>query len=431
MVVQESHPLTPVGTPQGGNARIRWPLYLAEVAASPARPRLVLGAMSGTSSDGVTVALVETAGYGLERRVKLVSYRTFDYPPDLRRRIFELYPPNRFDAGTLLRMALDMAAAFADAVTALLKEAGVDAARVHLLSVHGPTLYYEPPGPDNQGRGGFLELMEPALLAELTGIPVLSDLRSADLAAGGHGAPLSVFVDFVLFRHPSRGRIIQNIGGIANPTVIAAGATWDDLLCFDTGPGNMVIDAVVAILTDGAETFDRDGVRAARGRVSRRLLDELMAHPYLRKAPPKTTGREVFGVPFAKEVIERGRQLGLSDDDLVATVTAFTAESIAFNYEQFVFPRVRVDEVILTGGGANNPTLRRMLQERLPHVEVKTLDELGMPSEAREAVIWAVLGDESVLGYPANVPVTSGARHPAILGKFTPGPRFVSQQLRQ
>lgn len=402
----------------------RWPEHLAGAAERPERPRLVVGAMSGTSSDGVTVALVETWGYALGRSVRLLAHRTFPYRADLRQRIFELYPPGRFDAGTLLRTALDVAEAFADAVNVLLQEAGVAAHRVHLLSVHGPTLFYTPPEAHDGRRGGFLELMEGALLAELTGIPVLCDLRSADLAAGGHGAPLSVFGDFVLFRHPSRGRIIQNVGGIANPTVIPAGATWDQLMCFDTGPGNVLIDAVVSIVTLGAETYDRDGGRAARGRVSQELLAELMAHPYIRRPPPKTTGRELFGVPFAEGIVARGRRLGLSDDDLVATVTAFTAESIAFNYRQFVLPRVKVDEVYLTGGGALNPTLRRMLAERLPGLEVKTLEALGIPSEAREAVIWAVLGDESALGYPANVPATSRARHPAILGKFIPGPRF-------
>ncbi|WP_324716031.1 anhydro-N-acetylmuramic acid kinase [Carboxydochorda subterranea] len=402
----------------------RWPAYFAAVAGRSREERLVLGAMSGTSSDGVTVALVCTRGQALDRQVRLQAYRTVPYPRALRDLVFRLYPPNVFDGATLARAMVGVTEAFAAAVCELLEHAGTAAGSVHLLSVHGPTLYYEPPGPDNAGRGAFVELMEPSLLAELTGIPVLSDLRSADLAAGGLGAPLSAFADLVLFRHPERGRIIQNVGGIANPTVIGPGASWDTLLCFDTGPGNVLIDGVVSIITGGAEAFDRDGERAARGHVHEGLLAELMAHPYIHRPPPKTTGREVFGLPMARELVCKARALGLTDDDLVATVTAYTAESIAFQYRRFVFPRFPIHEVFLTGGGASNPTLRRMLAERLPGLEVKLLDQLGMPSEAREAVIWAVLGDESALGLPANVPSTSGASHPAILGKLAPGRRF-------
>lgn len=404
---------------------VTWPQAVAAIAAEPDRERLVLGAMSGTSSDGVTVALIRTRGRGLERWAQLVAYRTDSYPEGLRRRIFELYPPGRFEAATWLRAALELADAFAESALALLREAGVAPGEVHLLSAQGPIVYYQPPDPATGARGGVLELMEPARLAEATGIPVLCDLRSADLAAGGAGAPLSVFGDFVLFRHPERGRIIQNIGGIANPTVIPAGAGWEDLLCFDTGPGNVLIDAVVSAITDGVEAYDRDGVRAARGRVDLELLAELMAHPYIHRAPPKTTGREVFGVPFARDVLARGRRRGLGDDDVVATVTAFTAESIAFNYRQHVLPHWRIDEVYLTGGGASNPTLVRMLRDRLPGLEVRPIEDLGMPSQAREAAIWAMLGDESLLGLPSNIPATSGARHPAILGKWVPGPRWL------
>ena len=272
-----------------------------------------------------------------------------------------------------------------------------------------------------------MEVGEAAMIAERTGAPVICDLRPSDVAAGGHGAPLSAYADYALFVDPACGRAIQNIGGIANVTFIPPAASLNDILSFDTGPGNMVIDGVVQQLTDGRSLFDEDGMCAAQGMVHEALLAELMQHPYLQKHPPKTTGREDFGEPFVGHVLDRARALGLADDDIVATVTAYTAECIQLHYQRELLPRGRLDEMILYGGGAHNKTLLGMIQERIAPIRVRRHEEFGIPGDAREAVTWIILGDETLAGHAGNVPSASGAKHRVVLGKIVdPRPRAES-----
>jgi anhydro-N-acetylmuramic acid kinase len=263
-----------------------------------------------------------------------------------------------------------------------------------------------------------MEVGEPAIIAERTRTLVVCELRPSDIAAGGHGAPLSAFVDHALFADQVRGRAIQNIGGIANVTYLPPGATLDDILAFDTGPGNMVIDGVVQRLTDGRDAYDADGQWAARGTIHQDLLDELMRYPYIAKSVPKTTGREDFGDPFIEYVLSRAVELEVAHDDLVATVTAFTAACIHAHYERELIPRGRLNEAILYGGGAHNRTLVDMIARRLAPVRVRMHDEFGIPGDAREAVTWAMLADETLAGHAGNVPAASGARHPVVLGKI-------------
>jgi anhydro-N-acetylmuramic acid kinase len=369
--------------------------------------------MCGTSHDGVSAAVIETRGYGQQRETRLVHHLVYPYPDTLRNRLFALFPPNGFTAVDLAHLHRDLGMLLSEAALEVTRRADRDPSELASIAVQAPTLYHEPP---DRGLGVHLEVGEAALISERTGAPVVADLRPSDVAAGGHGAPLSAFVDHVLFSHPRLGRAIQNIGGIANVTFLPPGSDLDGVLAFDTGPGNMVMDGVVRALTDGREAFDRDGRRAARGQVQEPLLAELMTHPYLRRRPPKTTGREDFGDPFVELVLKRAREVAMSEDDLLATVTAYTAECIRLHYERELLPRARLDEVVLYGGGARNPTLVGMLRERL-RVPIRLHEEFGIPGEAREAVTWAILGDESLAGRPANVPAATGARHPAVLGK--------------
>lgn len=262
-----------------------------------------------------------------------------------------------------------------------------------------------------------MELGEPAIIAEMVGVPVVAELRPSDVAAGGQGAPLSAFVDWVLFGDPERSRAVQNIGGIANVTYLPAGAEIGDVLSFDTGPGNMVVDAVVRALSEERLAYDEDGAWAARGRLDRELLSDLMNHPYVARPLPKTTGREDFGQPFADAVLRDAARRGVSDEDLLATVTAYTVECISLHYQRDLAPRRGIDDVILYGGGAHNRTMVQMLTERLAPVPVRMHHEYGIPGDAREAVTWALLGDETLAGQPANVPAASGARHRVVLGK--------------
>jgi len=380
----------------------------------PPEERLLVGLMCGTSGDGISAALVETGGYGPERRVRLLAHEVFAYPVAVRERLFSLFPPQLFGAGELARLHRDVGELLAQATLDILETGGRRPADLYATAIQAPTIYHGAPRPGELGV--HMEVGEAAIVSERAGAPVMCDLRPSDIAAGGHGAPLSAFVDYVLFTHPQRARAVQNIGGIANVTFLPPAAGPDDVVCFDTGPGNMVIDGVVRTLSGGGEDFDRDGARAARGSADERLLDDLLRHPYLALRPPKTTGREDFGEPFTQQVLARARERGVGGDDLVATVTAFTAETIGLHYEREL--SARLDEVVLYGGGGNNPTLVRMIERRLAPTPVRRHDEFGIPGDAREAVTWAVLADESMAGRPATLTSASGARHPVALGKL-------------
>jgi len=382
-----------------------------ETLQSPAR--ILVGLMCGTSGDGVSAVLVETEGYGRNRRVRVLAHTVFAYPEDLRRRLFRLFPPQQFTADALAFLHRDMGQFLGDVALEIIHLGDHVPADVAGIAVQAPTMFHGPPGVNQTGV--HMEIGEAAMIAERTGAPVICDLRPSDVAAGGHGAPLSAYVDYVLFVDPVRGRAIQNIGGIANVTFLPPAASLDDVLSFDTGPGNMVIDGVVQHLTDGRALFDEDGMRAARGTVHEDLLAELMQHPYLQKHPPKTTGREDFGEPFVASVLGRAHALGLADDDIVATVTAYTAECIRLHYQREFLPRGRLDEMILYGGGAQNRTLLRMIQERMAPIRVRRHEEFGIPGDAREAVTWTILGDETLAGHAGNVPSASRARHRVVL----------------
>ncbi len=249
------------------------------------------------------------------------------------------------------------------------------------------------------------------MIAEETGLPVVSNFRARDMAAGGEGAPLVPLVDWLLFRVPGRVRACLNLGGIANVTLLSE--RLDAVRAFDLGPANMPLDAVVAAWTRGAERFDRDGVRAAAGRVDARLLDELMAHPFLALPPPKSTGREAFGAIFVRPLLSRfaGREA-----DLLATLTRFVAEAVADGLRRFVSQRVA--EVLVSGGGARNQTLMAALQEVLAPAAVRSLEEVGMDPDAKEAVAFAVLANETLFGHPGNLPRATGAAGPRVLGKI-------------
>jgi anhydro-N-acetylmuramic acid kinase len=270
------------------------------------------------------------------------------------------------------------------------------------------------------GVTGTLQIGSAAVLHEMTGIPVISDFRSADMAAGGEGAPLAPYVDALLYGDPQLGRVVQNIGGIGNATILPPGARTEEILAFDTGPGNMIMDAVIAEVTGGRERYDAAGAVAARGRVDEALVQRLIAaDPFYARKPPKSTGREVYGRDYVARFLALCAEAGLGPEDCVATATALTAESIALAMRDFVIPRMRLDEIVIGGGGAKNSTLMTMLGQRLPGVRVRTSAELGIPEDAREAVAFAVMGHETLMGRPGNLPAVTGASRAVILGSLT------------
>ncbi len=384
--------------------------------------RLALGLMSGTSCDGISAALIRTSGSQMERKVEMLSHAVIPFEAEMRARIMSLYPPNHFTAEALCRTKVVLAHVFADAAQAVIDKAGVHPRDVQVIGAQCTTLYHDVPSAENNWRGGQIEIAEPAIIAERLGVPVVADLRPSDMAAGGHGAPLSAFVDYVFFHDSHLSRAVQNIGGIGNATIILAGSTLDDILSFDTGPGNLLIDATVSHLTGNCLQYDVDGKMAADGKVNRPLLDWLLTHPYLSLPLPKSTGRDTFGDAFFAQVVEKAAEFHAAGNDWVRTMTAYTAETIAGAYERYVYPLGKLDETVLTGGGTHNPTLVRLLAKRVAPVKVKTHEDFGLSSDAREAITWAILADETMLGNPSNVPHASGARHRAILGKISQPP---------
>ncbi|HEX6939950.1 MAG TPA: anhydro-N-acetylmuramic acid kinase [Longimicrobiales bacterium] len=377
----------------------------------------VIGLMSGTSLDGVDAALVEFGGGVGDLRWSLEAFVTVPYDEERRDRIHRAIVDG--SAAVLCRLHADLGEWFAEAALRVCAEAGVAPASVALIGSHGQTVWHAPPEPGC--RGATLQLGDAATIAERTGIAVVSDFRARDMAAGGEGAPLVPWVDRLLFAVPGRSRVLQNIGGMANLTWIPPRGDPAPLLAFDTGPGNALIDAAVALATGGTQTYDRDGAWARRGTVRPELVAELLAHPFFDRPPPKSTGREVFGRPFVEALARRERpESEQAWADLVATLTALTAESIVGAIRRWVAPR-RVDEVVLTGGGAHNPVLREMIATRLAPVPVRGGEVLGFDPDAKEAVAFAALAWAYARNIPGNVPEATGAAGPRILGSFTPG----------
>ncbi len=379
----------------------------------------VTGLMSGTSADGVDVAVVDIS----RRSVALLEFGTVPYPPTLRRAVLDLCRTTKVQVADVCHLNFVLGEVFASALIKVVKQSSIALTSIDLIGSHGQTICHLPHG-RRFGRRKIrstLQTGEPCVIAERTGITTVADFRPRDIAAGGEGAPLVPYADYVLFHHAELSRAVQNIGGIANVTYLPAGCGVDGVIAFDTGPGNMIIDHVVSRISRDRHRYARAGSLAGRGQVNESLLAELMKHRFLRRRPPKSTGREEFGAQFAEALYERARKKGIAGLDIVATVTAFTASSIAEAYRRFLPAGRWVDEVILCGGGARNRTLVRMLQEQLRPAKVKTTDEFGISADAKEAVSFAILAAETVRGVASNVPGATGAERRVVLGKIIPG----------
>ncbi len=401
---------------------------------------IVAGVMSGTSADGIDVALVEineanTRGRAVRgHTIRLLGHTGYPYPPRVRAAVLDAMNAAWASVADLARLNFLLGDLYADAVLATQRRFR---AKVGLVGCHGQTLYHQGDVRAFLGRriATTWQTGESAIIAARVGVPVVSDFRPADMAARGKGAPLVPYLDYLWFRDAHVGRIVQNIGGIANLTVIPAGGNVESTFAFDTGPGNMVIDAVTAALF--RKPFDRGGKIAGSGKVIESVVARLLRRPFFRAKPPKTAGREEFGREFVREFLwscGRARK-----QDVVATAAALTASSIANAIEQFVIgkgptsrtgsekwgapsrPSPPFMEMILSGGGAKNTTLVAMLAERLAPlgIQVRFSDEFGLPSEAKEAVAFAILAYETLNRRPSNVPSATGAKRAAVLGKIS------------
>ncbi|HEY4484953.1 MAG TPA: anhydro-N-acetylmuramic acid kinase [Nitrospiria bacterium] len=381
----------------------------------------VIGLISGTSTDGVDAALVEITGRGISSRLKLLGFATYPYPKGLRPKLVRLT-----EAGTteeLCRLNVYVGEIFAQAAVRISGQCGIPMAQIALIGSHGQTICHQP-NPRRIGRYSVratLQIGEPSVIAERTGIMTVADFRPRDMAAGGEGAPLTPYLHYILFHNPERPRLVVNIGGINNITHLPAQGGLERILAFDAGPGNMLIDGSVQALSRGRVLMDREGRMAAKGRVHDGLLKSLMAHPFLGRKPPKTTGRETFGRDLIRRVLQSSKKLKLNPNDLLATVTAFTVRSISSAYERFIVPRGGVKEVIVGGGGSRNITLMKQLQGEFGTVPVETFEKFDLDSRALEAMAFALFAYGTVQGEPNNVPAATGAVRAVMMGKIVPG----------
>jgi len=392
-----------------------------------AKTMVVAGVMSGTSADGVDVALCRIAeSADGEPRIRLIGAAAFPYPAKLRTAVLAAMDAKAMSVADLSRLHWRLGEVYADAIEATTKQF---ATKLDLVGCHGQTIYHQGKASRFLGREirSTWQVGESSVIAEKLRVPVVSDFRTADLAAGGQAAPLVPMLDYVMMRSAKVHRVLQNLGGIANLTVIRAGAGVEDVVAFDTGPANMVIDACMMRLF--GRRYDRDGATARRGRVIQSEVDRIMRQPYFSAPPPKSCGREQYGDAFTSNFIAACRRHNATDADIIATATALTAQSILDTCQRFVWPQLRQSarsmtsiEYVVAGGGAKNSTLMRMLRDGMEPLGVKMrqADELGVPAQAKEAMAFALLAWLTWHNRPGNVPRATGARREVVLGKVAP-----------
>jgi anhydro-N-acetylmuramic acid kinase len=390
-----------------------------------AKPMIVAGIMSGTSADGIDAAVVRINPGKLQPKLTLLAHESFDFPATLRRAVLAAMNASTTSTAELARLHWRLGIAYAEAVQQTLKQHPV---KLDLIGCHGQTLYHQAQPRRYLGRSFACtwQAGEAQVIAAELGVPVVSNFRPLDMLAGGHGAPLVPLLDYVLFAHPTRDRVLQNIGGIANLTAIPAGAAADAVIAFDTGPGNMVIDALMLDLF--GKRFDRNGAIAAQGDILQPVLDSARRLPYFHAKPPRTAGREEFGREYAAQFLKACRKISKRPEDAIATATALTAETIAASFKQFVHKKmasVHKDssgiDYIISGGGARNNSLMAMLAQKLEPMgcNLAASHDFGMPVEAKEAVAFALMAWQTWHRLPGNVPAATGAKRAAILGQVT------------
>lgn len=396
----------------------------------------IIGLMSGTSVDGIDAVIVDIQN-GVEDhdavRVDVLQFATYPYPDGARERILEISAPGVGSVEKICHLNAYLGELFAQAAIRIAGEAGIPLTSIDAIGSHGQTIQHLPQPQDESGIlvRSTLQIGEPSIIAERTGATTVADFRPRDMAAGGQGAPLAPYGHYLLFRHPIRTRIVTNIGGISNLTYLPADATPDQVIAFDTGPGNMLIDGLMREISGGTRMYDENGDDAAQGTCDADLLRWLMTHSYFTCKPPKSTGREAFGAAYLRQIQEEAGSRGINNADVLRTLTEYTAESIVYSFKTFL-PNMRdtletqAIDLLFCGGGVRNQTLMSALQQRLSPAVVASVEQVGVSSDALEAVIFALLARETLAGHPANLPGVTGAMHPVILGKIIPGRSFRS-----
>src|SRR6266478_133505 len=410
------------------------------------KPMLVLGLMSGTSADGIDVALARISGAPPNLNAKLLGHTSVKFPPALRKEILRVAEQQPISAGELSQLNFRLGEVFAGAALAACRKFRVSPKGISLIGSHGQTIFHQGKPASFLGRptASTLQIGEPSIIAARTGITTVGDFRPADIALGGQGAPLVPYADYLLYRHAKLGRVSLNLGGIANITVLPHGAEPQQVFAFDTGPANMLIDALVSHFTGGRVRFDKNAQLASEGRSIPALLDDLMRDPYLKLVPPKSTGREYYGHAYLKKILALGRRHRAKPNDLIRAATIFTALSVVDALNRFVLPKTRIQQLIVSGGGTQNPLIVTQLQAALgsavvgardtrarlrtirhspsSRIEVVSSSQLGVPEDAKEALAFALMAYETFHQRPSNIPSATGARGPAILGKISYAP---------
>ncbi len=374
--------------------------------------RLAVGLISGTSMDGIDAALVGIEGAGVDTKIKLIDFLTYPYTNEERDQILELCRPSSGTVDKICEMNVHVGRKFALAALAVIDKAGINKADVDFISSHGQTIYHMPE------KLATLQIGELSVIAAETGCLTVGDFRPTDMAAGGQGAPLVPYVDYLLFRSEDKGRVLMNIGGISNVTIIKAGAKPDEVTAFDTGPGNMLIDWIVSMGTNGQLAFDEGGKIGARGTVNEIWVEKLLEQDrYIHQQPPKSTGRELYTKELAQSLWAEGLSYNMTFEDIVVTVTAYTARSLSLNFIKFIDPLTKIEEVLVGGGGVHNDTLMTMLRDQLKR-SVTTMDDWNFSSDAKEAIAFTILGNEFLHGNTNNLPSATGASRNVVMGKL-------------
>jgi anhydro-N-acetylmuramic acid kinase len=388
------------------------------------RPLLVVGLMSGTSADGIDIALTKISGAPPNLDAKLLNHTSVNFPSALRKEILRVAEQQPIRAGQLSQLNFRLGEVFAEAALTACKRFRVAAKKIALIGSHGQTIFHQGEPVSYLGRpsASTLQIGEASIIAARTGITAVADFRPADIALGGQGAPLVPYADYLLYRHARLGRVSLNLGGIANITALPANAKPSQVFAFDTGPANMLIDALIQYFTHGRQRYDQNAALGQAGRAIPALVNELMKDPYLRLAPPKSTGREYYGRAYVKNLLSAGRRHHAKPADLVRAATIFTALSVVDALHRFVLPKHKIHQLIVSGGGARNPLILAQLAAALPRIEIVPSAQLGVPEDAKEAFAFALMAYETFHQRPANLPSATGAQGPAILGKISYAP---------
>ena len=389
----------------------------------PKNSLLVLGLMSGTSADGIEAALVRISGAPPNQKSKLEGHASLPIPKPIRAKILQIAEGAAVPAAEISQLNFRLGQLFAEAAIAACKKLRVPLESLDLIASHGQTVFHQgaPVSFLSAPTSSTMQIGEPSIIAARTGVTTIGDFRPADMAAGGQGAPLVPFADYLLYRHEKIGRVSLNLGGIANITVIPAHSKPSDVFAFDTGPANILIDALVSHFTKGRQRFDRGGELALQGRDIPGLSFKLSHDPYLLQSPPKSTGRERYGQAYVKQLLQWGREHHAKPNDLIRGATTFTLTSIFVSIKRFVLPKVKIKEVIVSGGGAYNTRMMQILAIMLKAegIDVLRSSRLGIPEQSKEAYAFALLAYETFHHRPSNLPSATGATRPAILGKIS------------